>query len=270
MSTFTFRADDELLNLMKRYPEINWSKEIREFIDSRAKSENHHTPFAPESQWRTVSYKDTKVTVNARLGEFGPTDWSFDIVDPQGKKTIEFVGMPRIEQIIRGVSDYLYHERLRKQNIDMSKIVCRDSLTALWLALAKWARENKVDLSTNVALLPSQSIKVHGTVGQSDFNETVTPKDWGDVKKDEDQINVFFSNFWLGSYNSSGGTVFRLSSYLTENLNVTSRKSATRYVDFNPNNEEHEQEITKVLSYASVIYLPDISIRNVHSIFSEP
>lgn len=125
-------------------------------------------------------------------------------------------------------------------------------------------------MSANVALLPSQPIRVHGTTGQSDFDEMVTPKDWGEVKKDEDKINVFFSNFWLGSYKSSGGTVFRLSSYLTENLNVTSRKSATRYVDFDPNNEKHEQEIRNVLLCASVIYLPDVSIKNVHSVFLEP
>ena len=270
MSTFTFRVDEEILNLMKKYPEINWSKEIREFVFNRAADESLHHPFAQESVWRTTKYNDTKITVNAKLGEFGPTGWSLEITEPsKGTQVIELGGMPWVEKIIRGVSDYYYHEALISQGKSSIEIASIDSLSDLWLALAKWARRYCIELSANVALLSPQSIRVHGVVGQSDFNEMVTPKDWGEVKKVEDHINVFFSNFWLGSYKSSGGTVFRLSSYLTENLNITSKKSATRYVDLNPEKEEHAKEIKRILTLSSVIYLPDISIKNVHSVFSE-
>jgi hypothetical protein len=108
---------------------------------------------------------------------------------------------------------------------------------------------------------------VHGRHGQSEFDDEITPKRWPDIMKDEDQINVFFSNFWIGSYAHTQGSVFRLSSYLTREMGISSAKIATRYIDLDPDNPRDEEEIRRLIAKSKVVYLPDLSVRNVQSLF---
>lgn len=270
LANFTFRIDDETLEEMKTYDYIKWSKELRKYIRKRLDQEPRHRPSVPEGfPWRTTGYKGNIITVNAKLGEFGPTNWSLEIRSTKLEEplTIELGGMPWVDHIIRGVADYFYHEDLGRQGIDLSKTVSKDVLSGLWLGIGKWARKNNIDLSGDVALLPSQFIRVHGNWRSQEFDDSVTPKKWPNVKKDEDQIDVFFSNFWIGSYTHTHGPVFRLSSYLTKEMGVSSAKTASRWIDLNPDDPRDEEEIRRLIAKATVVYLPDLSVRNVRSIF---
>ena len=271
MTNFTFRIDDETVEEMKKY-EVNWSDIIRQAIMEKLEQMRRYKRYLPEGfRWRAIRYKDYTITVNAKPGEFSPTDWSLDIRSSNLEKPliIELGGMAELDRIIKGVADYFYHMALRKEGVELSKTLSKDLLSDLWLQVVKWARKNGIDLSADVALLPHQSIRVHGRHGELEFDDEVIPKEWGDIKKDADQINVFFSNFWVGSYAQGHGTVFRLSSYLSKQFEISSAKSATRYVDFNPDDPEHEKEIRKLIDRASVVYLPELSVRNVSSIFFE-
>jgi len=263
---------------MKKY-EVNWSDELRRVIMERLAELRLHRGERGDPEgfpWRIVCYRDNTVTncitVNARLDErFGPTDWSLEIKSSklENPLIVELGGAPELDHTIRGVADYFNHAALGKQGIDLSRILSKSMLSDLWLELVRWARKNKIGLSADVALLPPQSVRVYGRHGQLEFDDEVIPKEWGDVRKDEDQINVFFSNFWIGKYAQTNGTVFRLSSYLTKQFGISSRKAATRYIDFNPDDPTEEKEIRKLIDKASVVYLPDLSIKNVRSVFFE-
>lgn len=287
----TVSLPDELYTRMERMPEINWSevarKSFAEYIEGRENREKtelvkdlekyrelvhrygYHS--GGDFSWRTIGYKDSFVTVNAKLGQFGPTDWTLEVKSRELEKplAIELGGMPQLDRTIRGVADYFNHINLKSQGIELSKTVTKEVLSDLWIGIGKWARKNKVEILSDVALLPSESFSVRGIHNLKEFDSAldgdVTPKEWGNVKKDEGEINVFFSNFWI-SHGENGAT-FRLSSYLTKQIGISSAKNATRYIDFNPDNQEHEREIKKLLSKASVIYLPDLSVKNVRSVF---
>jgi len=214
--------------------------------------------------WRTVRGKDCAITVNAKTSKFGPSDWSLEVRSKELEKPllVELGGMTLLEGAIRGVADYHYHQALLMKGVDVSKILTQDALSDLWLELVRWARRRSAEISGSVGLLPSESVRVQ------DYE--VTPKKWDEVRRDKDQINVFFSNFYVGSYARTGGPVFRLSSYLTRALNRrTSLKSATRYIDLYPDDRQDEEEIRKLFSKAEVIYLPDVSVRNLRSVFFE-
>lgn len=272
LTNFSFRIDDEAAEEMKKYKGVNWSDVARKAIRERLEQERRYEHRVPEGfPWRTISYKGDTITVNAELGEFGPTNWSLEIRSNKLEKPliVELGGMPWLDRTIKGVADYFFHKNLRTQKIDLSKTLSKDMLSDLWLRIGKWARKNNLELSADVALLPPQPIRVHGRHGQVKFDDEVTPKKWGDVKRDEDQINVFFSNFWIGSYAQTHGTVFRLSSYLTREMGIFSAKTATRYIDFHPDDLSDEAEIKRLIAKATVVYLPDLSLKNVRSIFFE-
>jgi len=269
LTNFTLRIDDETTNKMKKYP-VNWSEVARRAINERLELLTRYEPNPSKNfSWRTAGYKDSKITIGAKLGEFGPTDWSLEIRSNKLEKplTLEFGGMPQLDRIIKGVADYFHHQSLRAKGINLSETISREALSDLWLGVAKWARKHGTNLGANVALLPSKPITVHGRHRKSEFNDTVTPKMWENVEREDDQINVFFSNFWIGSYVHTKGTVFRLSSYLTKDFGISSAKAATRYINFNSNDPRDEVEIKKLISKATVVYLPELSIENVRSIF---
>jgi len=271
MTNFTFRLDDEVAEEMKKY-EVNWSEVARQAIAERLEQiRRYERSFPKDFSWRTINCKDHTITVNAKLEKFGPTEWSLEIKSSKLEKPliVELGGMALLDSTIRGIADYFFHAALRTQGLDLSKAISKDLLLDLWLKVGKWARQNKLDVSANVALLPYQSIRVNGKHGQLEFDDEVTPKNWEDVQKDEDQINIFFSNLWIGSYAHTQGVVFRLSSYLTKEIGVSSAKAATRYIDFNPDDSRDEAEIKKLIGKATTVYLPDLSIRNVRSIFFE-
>lgn len=274
LTNFTFRIDDETERAMRQFPDFNWSEFFR--VEGNAKAHAltrlRERRFPEDFPWRTTKYKGDMITVNAKLGEYGPTDWSLKIQTSEiGDRAISvrLGGMPELDRIIGGVADYYYHKTLRERGIDLSKTVSKQALADLWLEIAELAREYKLELSARVALLPSQPIRVRGRHGHELFDDEVIPKDWGNVKKEDRQMNVFFSNFWIGSYAETQGTVFRLSSYLKRQYKNVSAKTATRYIDFEPDNQLDTEEIRKIIADAKVVYLPDLSIRNVRSLFFE-
>ena len=263
MANFTFRIDDEVAAQMKDY-KVNWSEVARQAVMQVLEDQRRRNLRLSGFSWRTVRGKNCKITVNAKSSEIGPVDWTLEIQSNEIKEPliVELGGMIMFEGAIRGVADYHNHQALRMKRIDISKILSKDALMDLWLELVRWARKKNVEISGNVALLPYESIKVKG--------DEVKPKKWEEVRKDEDQINVFFSNFYVGSYARTEGPVFRLSSYLTRALNKgVSLKAATRYIDLYPDNQQDEEEIKNLFSKTEVIYLPDISVRNVRSVFFE-
>jgi hypothetical protein len=269
MAKITLSVPDDLYGKIEKHKdEINISEFFRHCV---SKEIERLDSFArpPGFSWRTINYEDGIITVDAKFDEFGPKDWTLEIKSPKLEEPLilKIDGMPRLDQIITGISDYYNHKALKVKGVNLAQDVHKDALSELWIAIAKWARRNDIELSTNVALLPFESIRVHGKHGLSDFDGEVTPKKWEDVHKDEDHINVFFSNFWIGSYMHTKGTVFRLSSYLTENMGVLSAKAATRYIDLNPDEQRDKEEINKLIAKATVVYLPDLSIKNVRSLF---
>lgn len=267
----TISISDELEARLNRFQEANRSeicrKALQDYVDERENPENQSEMdyrYGGPS-WRTQGYKDFFVTVNAKLGEYGPKDWNLKVKSGELKKplTIELGNMTQLDRIIRGVADYFWHQYLTEKHpeVDVKKIATREMLSDLWICTAKWARKNKLDVHADVALLPSESISVRGMQKSEDFVGAVTPKDWGNVTNDEGKINVFSSNFWI----TREGT-FRLSSYLTK-LIGSDASAANCPVDFNPDNQEQENEIRQLLSRASVIYMPDLSLKNVRAIF---
>lgn len=274
LTNFTFRIDDETERAMRQFPDFNWSKffRVKGNVKAHELTRLRERRFPEDFPWRTTKYKGDMITVNAKPGEYGPTDWSLKIQTSEiGDRAIsvKLGGMPELDRIIEGVADYYYHKTLRERGIDLSKTVSKQALAGLWLEIAELAREYKLELSARVALLPSQPIRVRGRHGQELFDDEVIPKDWGNVKKEDRQMNVFFSNFWIGSYAETQGTVFRLSSYLKRQYKNVSAKTATRYIDFEPDNQLDTEEIRKIIADAKVVYLPDLSIRNVRSLFFE-
>lgn len=274
MAKITLSVPDNLHERIERYKDLlNLSEIFRICVSEELKKvESSEHRFAKGFPWREVRYKDYIVTVNARLGEYGPTDWSLEISSSKlGDKplVVELGGTPWIDKIIKGVADYFNHQILRAQGIDLPKTLSRSILANLWLELGKLARRYNIAFSADVALLPPRTIRVRGKHGRSEFDDEVIPKDWGDVRKDEDQINVFFSNFWISSYPKTDGTVFRLSSYHAKQFKVVSAKTATRYVDFDPNDPSQAEEIRRIIDKASVVYLPNLSVKNVQSILFE-
>lgn len=270
----TISIPDELSEKMGAFPEVNWSEICRQSIDNYihgrmppgdAGAENLTRDFS----WRTVTYDGNRVTVGAKLGPYGPTDWSLEIQSDKLEKPllIELGGMAQLDNKIRGVADYFYHSYLMKKDVDMSKVLSSDMLFDLWLDIANFARKNRLDISANVALLRPEKIKVRGSCVGRDFDDVVIPKPWMDVRQESDATNVFFSNFWIGSYQNTMGTVFHLSSYLAQEYRVLSAKSASRYVNLDPDKQQDQEEIRKLLGRAAVIYLPDLSLNNVRSVF---
>lgn len=270
MGNFTVRIDDDLLEEMKKFDDVNWSEDFRQFVKQKLEEKRRlELTMQRGFSWRSVAFKDNTVTVNAKLGEFGPTDWSLEIRSEKLERplTVELGGMVMLERIIEGVADYFYHRALSTQGVDLTKVLSADVLCDLWLDVAKWARKNNLELSAAVALLPTETISVNGKCGQTAFEDTILPKKWENVRMDDDTINVFFSNLWLGSYAHTHGTAFRLSSYLAREYGISSAKNATRYVDFNPSDDQDIAEIRKLFSRASVVYLPDVLMKNVRSVF---
>jgi hypothetical protein len=270
----TISIPDELSEKMGVFPEVNWSEICRQgidkYVDAHTRKERDSTDMLTRDfSWRTDGYKGNRVTVGARLGPDGPTDWSLEIQTDKLDKPllVELGGMTQLDSKIRGVADYFNHSHLKKRGVDMSKVLSSDMLSDLWLGIARFARKNKLDFFANIALLPPEKTRVRGSCAGREFNDAVIPKPWEDVRKDNDEINVFFSNFWIGSYQNTNGTIFRLSSYLAEEYRVLSAKSASRFVDFDPDREEDQQEIRKLFDRAAVIYLPDLELNQVRSIF---
>lgn len=218
---------------------------------------------------RTIEYRGNKVTINAKLGDYGPEEWKLEIQTNELDKplTVELGGMAgNLDDIIRGIKDYYYHKMMADRGVDLTETVSKVILADVWIEIGKWARKHNLDISGEVALIPSNSIGVRGKWGQKDFDDNVRPKLWGEVQNDEDKINIFFSNFWISNYTKTNGVVFRLSSYLTAQYDITSAKTATRYVDLNPNNQNDEAEIRKIIGLANVVFVPDLFINKVRSI----
>lgn len=270
----TISIPDELSEKMGAFPEVNWSEICRQsidkYVDAHTREEKDSTEMLTRDfSWRTVRYNGNRVTVGAKLGPYGPTDWSLEIQTNKLDKPllVEIGGMAQLDSKIRGVADYFSHSYLKKKGVDMSKVLSSDMLSDLWLGIAHFARKNNLNFSANIALLPPEKIKVRGSCAGKEFNDVVIPKPWEDVRKDSDEINVFFSNFWIGSYQNTSGTVFRLSSYLAEEYRVISAKSASRYVNFDPDKHDDQQEIRRLFDRAAVVYLPDLALNDVRSIF---
>jgi len=271
MDTFTFRISKANLEEMKKYQDENWSDILRRSVEIKLAeilAEKHRKEEAEKGLYRTFRYKNNSVTINAKTGRFGPTDWELvvnsDLLKEPTKVSLGGMGT-ELDRIIRGVSDYHYNEYLKNMEIDLSKALTREALFDLWLSVGKWAKDKAKDKIVqgfaNIALLPSERFDVHGLLNNEDFVGKVIPKSWGDVKIDAEEINVFNSNLWM----TSGGN-FRLSSYLAEMDGLASAKSATRYIDFNPGNLQHANEIKMLISKAKVVYLPDLSVKGVRAI----
>jgi len=273
---FTFRIYEKDLEEMNTFPDENWSDCCREALDAKKKElkRRRERRFSEAIHYRTNEYNDDKVTVNAKLGEYGPTDWSLKIqTSEMGDRAInvKLGPSPRLDRIIEGVADYYNHENLKKRRIDLSTMDKKIALANIWLEIAKISRENKLDFSANVANLPFQSIYVTGNCGRipetgepKQFKDHVLPKNFGKFTFEDHHFNNFSSNFYIGSYANTQGTVFRLSSYLEKQYNHVSAKTATRYIDFYP--DKHKDEIIRIIKAAKVVYLPNLSIKHVKSL----
>jgi len=273
MAKVTLSVPDDLYEKIERYKDLLNLSEIFRICASEElrKIESNERRLAEGFPWRQVRYADNVVTIAARPSKYGPTDWSLEIHSSklEGKPLVVELGGEGwlLEKIIEGVDDYFHHLALKEQGIDLSRILPRDALSDLWLQIGILARKSNLRFSADVALLPPQQIRIRGRHGQVPFDDEVVPKPWRDVSKDESRVNVFFANFWMGSYTETGGTVFRLSSYIANQYNAASSDSrATRYIDFDPSDQSQAEEIRRIIAKASVVYLPDLSVKNVRSV----
>ena len=241
---------------------------------------------------RVHSCKDKKkvinqVKVNAALGPFGATDWSLDVrKGDEEYRNIALGGSANIDKIIQGIEDYYSHKnyKLGKEK-PIQETLLKEVMTDLWIDIGKWAAKNNLNIIADVALIPSEPIQVEGKVGVDAFSRTVTPKCSGQIQDDEFEINLLGRcNFYLDNIKTLDKVAFRLSSDVSiekDKLDDLIKKSScipgvrikiddsTRYVDFNPLNDEDENEIRNILSSAKVIYIPNIKISNVKTVFYE-
>lgn len=274
MAKITLSVPDDLYEKIERYKDLlNWSEMFQTCASEKLrKIESNERRFAEGLHWRQVRYGDNVVTVAAKPSRQGAADWSLEIRSSklEGKPLAVELGGEGwlLAKIIEGVYDHFNHQALKEQGIDLSRSLPRDALSDLWLQVGTLARKHNIGFSADVALLPPQQMRVRGRHGQVPFDDEVVPKPWGDVSQNESHINVFFSNLWMGSYAETNGTVFRLSSYIASQYNAASPDSrATRYIDFDPSDQSQAEEIRRIIAKASVVYLPDLSIKNVRSIF---
>ena len=114
----TLSVPDNLYEKIDRYKDLlNLSEIFRIRVSEELQQiESREHRLAKGFPWRKVIYKDYVVTVNARPGEYGPTDWSLEISSSKlGDKplVVELGGTPWIDKIIEGVADYFNHQFLR-------------------------------------------------------------------------------------------------------------------------------------------------------------